>query len=44
VDVRTVQQLMGHKNIATTEMYLHLVHYTGHEISSPADRLFGEAG
>jgi integron integrase len=42
VDIRTVQQLMGHKNIATTEIYLHLVRYNGHEIRSPADRLFGE--
>ncbi len=38
-NVRIVQQLMSHKQISTTESYLHLLERNGHAIESPLDRL-----
>lgn len=37
VDILTIKELMGHKNIKTTEVYLHLVGLNGHDIKSPLD-------
>jgi integron integrase len=37
-DIRTLQQIMGHRDIRTTTIYLHVVQQTGFHIRSPLDR------
>jgi integron integrase len=37
-DIRTLQQVMGHRDIRTTMIYLHVVQQTGLHIRSPLDR------
>jgi hypothetical protein len=37
-DIRTLQHVMGHKDIRTTTIYLHVVEQTGLYIRSPLDR------
>jgi integron integrase len=37
-DIRTLQQIMGHRDIRTTTIYLHVVQQTGLHIRSPLDR------
>ena len=39
VDIRTVQDLLGHKNIETTQIYLHVMRKPGVGVNSPLDRL-----
>jgi integron integrase len=38
-DIRTVQQLMGHKNVATTMIYTHVLKKPGIGVKSPLDRV-----
>jgi integron integrase len=37
-DIRTLQHVMGHKDIRTTMIYLHVVEQTGLDVRSPLDR------
>jgi integron integrase len=37
-DIRTLQHVMGHKDLRTTTIYLHVVEQTGFFIRSPLDR------
>ena len=39
VDVRTVQHLLSHAKLATTQVYLHVAEHTGVRVRSPLDRL-----
>jgi len=38
-DIRSVQEAMGHKDIRTTEVYLHVARAMRGELGSPLDRL-----
>ncbi|MDP2670521.1 MAG: tyrosine-type recombinase/integrase [bacterium] len=40
VDVRYVQELLGHSNIRTTQIYTHVMQPALRNITSPLDRLY----
>lgn len=39
-DIRTIQALMGHKDVKTTMIYTHVLQLGGHGVASPLDTLF----
>ena len=38
-DIRTVQDLLGHQDVATTMIYLHVMQKPGLGVKSPLDRI-----